>query len=101
MNITLIPRQSERAIVLAAMESGRHIQVGAPQSREGAHALHTVLDSEQSGYRRDRITPLRIGTPREHRIGGEVVRFYRVREGSHEFGRVQAVPVGRIAREPR
>lgn len=98
--VTIIPRQSERAIVLARLTNGRHVQVGAPASREGAHALFTTLDSEQSGFVRDRHGRLRLdnNAKRPHFIGGVGVSFYRVREGSHEFGNVETVPVGRIAR---
>lgn len=100
MQKTIIPRQSERAIVLACVGAdSRHVQVGAPGSREGAHALFAVLDAEQSGfYRENGRLRMRAATP--HSIGGELVRFYRVRdEGSHEFGAIRTVPVGHIARK--
>lgn len=101
-SITLIPRQPEQAIVLACVEGGRHIQVGAPSNREGAHALFTVLDDELNGYgRNERGRYVRTGSGRPHRIDGRQVKFYRVREGSHEFGTIDTVPVNRVARKAR
>jgi hypothetical protein len=94
---TLIPRQPVQAVVLARMSDGRHVQVGPPSNTEGARALHEILDFDQNGYERDRWGRMvRSGTPRTHSIKGEVVHFYRVREGSHEFGSVEQVPVGHV-----
>lgn len=93
MTTTLIPRQPEQAIVLAALDTGAHVQVGNPSNRAGAHALWTVLDADLGTSHGRGRNP--------HTIGGQAVRFYRVREGSHEFGRIAQVPVNRVARNAR
>jgi hypothetical protein len=96
---TLIPRQSPRAIVLANVGGNRHVQVGAPSDREAAHTLHEILDFDQNGYSRDRTGRMvKTGPGRTHSIKGEPVRFYRVREGEHEFGAIEQVPVNHVRR---
>lgn len=91
--VTPITRQPEQAIVLAALDNGVHVQVGNPSNREGAHALWTVLDADLGTAHGRGRNP--------HTIGGRDVRFYRVREGSHEFGNIAKVSVNRVARNAR
>lgn len=93
-------KPAQDSIVLACLASGVHVQVGAPQTSEGAHALFGILDDNLNGYKRDRYGYLRgpfPGAQQQHTILGASVRFYRVRQGSHEFGSIAQVPVNRIA----
>lgn len=62
-----------RTILLAAMQSGQHIQVGQPfNSWHDAHDAWTAADG-------DLRAPHGRGE-RMHAIQGEPVRFYRLRE---------------------
>jgi len=81
------------SIVLAALRSGVHVQVGKASTWEGAHALWTVLDADLGTVNGRGSNP--------HTIKGAPVQFYRVRQGSHEFGTVETVPVNRVARNAR
>ena len=94
--INTAPRQD--AIVLACLASGVHVQVGAPQTSEGAHTLFAILDDNLNGYGRTKQGAyVRNAEPVPHTILGAPVKFYRVRQGTHEFGSIAQVPVNRVA----
>jgi hypothetical protein len=92
------PRPQDVA-VLARLRNGAHVMIGAPATVEGATALYTLLDEHQTGYYRDRRGRLRFDGKRAHRhtIFGSEVAFYRMRQGTHEFGKIDQVPVNRVA----
>lgn len=83
-------------VLLAAMQFGKHVQVGPVREWGDAHDAYEALDGHQSGYTRDERGRLRMSPGHLHAIKGEPVRFYRLRDvrGDNveaEFGTVERV----------
>lgn len=68
-------------VLLAAMQSGAHIQVGPVREYNEAHDAFDALDCHNTGWTRDEDGRLVGGGKRHlHAIKGEPVKFYRLRE---------------------
>jgi len=78
--------RTEPTILLAAMHSGDHIQIGKATTHDAAYAAWEAHDA-------DLKAPHGRGQ-RMHAIGGEPVRFYRLRQDNPiDITPVRTVPV--------
>jgi len=84
-------------VLLAAMQSGDHIQIGDVAEHADAYDAFERFDSHLAGWTRDLHGNLRLATGHMHAIAGEPVRFYRLRmEGAIDCRPVRKVRAGYV-----